>query len=161
MTTQQTDMVAEMFPGPEGAKRLERFLGEWVVEGSLTMEGNAAPVAGHWSFVPAAAGWGLRSKFEGMIEGMGRADEDDLVGFDAETGLVHIYSLTNTGNVHDHVGDWTGADTMEFVCETTQGGAPYREVITCDFTSPTSVTFHSTEHIGGELASTFEANLRK
>lgn len=163
MTTQeqQADMITEMFPIPEGAKRLGRFLGDWTAQGSLAMEGNSLPVRGSWRFVPAAAGWGIRSKFEADIKGMGHMDEDDLAGFDAETGLSHIYSLTNTGNVHDHVGRWTGADSVEFVCETTQGGKPYREVIVCTFHGDRELVVSSTEYVGGEQISAFEATLRK
>lgn len=161
MTTQQTDQVAVMFPIPEGAKRLERFRGDWTVTGSLAMEGNTMPVAGRWQMVPAAAGWGLRCKFEGTIEGLGTADEDDLVGYDQETGLSHVYSLTNTGNVHDHVGDWTSADVLELVYEGTMQGAPYREVVTCTFSGDAAVQLRSVEHVGGELVSVFEANLTK
>ena len=124
------------------------------------MEGNSMPVSGIWRFVPAAAGWGLRAKFEGNVEGMGRMEEDDLFGFDAETGKTHIYSLTNTGNVHDHVGGWTGADSLEFVCATTQDGKPYREVIVCAFRgSEVAVTI--TEWVEGQQTAVFAATFRK
>ncbi len=162
MTTQeQTDAVAEMFAVPEGAKRLEWFVGEWTLGGTLELEGNTFAISGDWSMTPAAGGWGVRSQLRGEIEGLGPMLEDDLLGFDPETALIHLYSLTNTGNVHDHVGQWREDGGFDLVYEGTQQGQPYREEIELRREGERRFTVRSVEHVGGALASMMQAELTR
>ena len=163
MTTQeqQTGIIAEMFPVPAEAKRLERFLGDWSVEGSVTMEGNPARMTGSWRFTPAAAGWGVRAKLEAQVEGLGAMDEDDLAGFDAETGSFHVYSLTNTGNVHDHAGGWPDDNTFQMAYDGLQEGKAYREEVTISFLRADELEIHGKEYVGGQLISSTDVTLRK
>lgn len=161
MTTQKMPTLGEMFPIPDGAKALERFLGEWEVNGSLTMEGTTLPMAGRWLFEPAAAGFGVRCTLTAEIEGLGAYAESDLVGFDAETGAVHIFSLTNSGAVHDHAGRWVGDDRIEFEFNGTQGGKPFREVGTMDIVAPTRLHLVSTDYVDGAVTAVMEATLTR
>lgn len=162
MTTQeQTDMVAEMFPVPEGAKRLGWFVGEWTLGGTLQMGGDTFPISGDWSMTAAAGGWGVRSHLQGQIEGFGAMYEDDLLGFDQESGLIHLYSLTNTGNVHDHVGPWREDGDFDLVCEGTQQGQAYHEAIEFRCDGDRRFTVRSVERVGGEVASVMEAVLTR
>lgn len=162
MTTQeQTDAVAEMFPVPEGAQRLEAFVGEWTLSGTLEMQGNTFAIAGDWSMTPAAGGWGIRSELRGRIEGLGAMLEDDLLGFDQESGQVHLYSLTNTGNVHDHTGQWRDDGGIDLVYEGTQQGQPYHETIELRSDPAGRLTVHSVERIGGAVASVMAATLTR
>jgi hypothetical protein len=118
------------------------------------------PVTGTWRSQPAAAGWGVSAKFEGTIEGMGHVAEDHLFGYNQETGVTHFYALTNTANVHDHPGKWTGPDSLEFVCETTQQGKPYREVVMVTIEGD-AVHVVATEYLDGQEAGVFDCTFRK
>jgi hypothetical protein len=158
--TMQTDTMTEMFPIPAEAKRLERLLGDRICEGTLTMEGNSMPVTGSWRGQVAAAGWGVAAHFDGHIEGMGSYVEDHLFGYDQETGLTHFYALTNTGNVHDHAGRWTGPDSLELVYEGAQGGKPFREVVAIA-TEGDAVHVVATEYLDGQQSAVFDARFRK
>lgn len=162
MTTQeQTDMVAEMFPIPDGAKRLEWFIGEWTLGGTLQMGADTFAISGDWSMTRAAGGWGVRSVLRGQVEGLGAMLEDDLLGFDQESGLIHLYSLTNTGNVHDHTGPWRDDGGLDLVYEGTQQGQPYREEIELRRDGEGRFTVRAVEHVGGEVASVMLAELTR
>ncbi|MBX7112529.1 MAG: hypothetical protein K1X87_11885 [Dehalococcoidia bacterium] len=162
MTTQeQTDMVAEMFPIPEGAKRLEWFIGEWTIDGTLQMGEDTLPLTGGASILAAAGGWGLRSELVGQVQGLGTMRENDLFGFDQERGLLHMYSLTNTGNVHDHVGQWRDDGGFDLVYEGVQQGQPYREEMEVRRTGEAAFTIHDVEYVAGALASVMEVELTR
>jgi hypothetical protein len=150
---------ANLFPIPDEARRLERFLGTWNVSGALTAEGTVMPMSGQWQFSPAAAGWGVASELRAEVEGMGVYEEYDLVGFDAETGLFHVYSLTNSGAVHDHVARWSTADRFEFEYTGLQGGQPYREVGTVEILADGGIRVTSEDFVNGEIATSMEARL--
>jgi hypothetical protein len=44
---------------PEEARRLEAFLGEWLVEGTLRSGQSTSAISGLWRFERAIDGWGL------------------------------------------------------------------------------------------------------
>jgi hypothetical protein len=157
----QMPTLAELFPVAEQARALERFLGRWSVEGTLTVEGNPLRMRGEWLFSPAAAGWGVKGTLRAEIDGMGVYEEDDLVGFDVETGSLHLYSLTNSAAVHDHVASWSSADVFEFDYEGLQGGKPYREVGRAEFLGADRLQIDSTDHVEGQLSSEMKATLRR
>jgi hypothetical protein len=163
MTTQEQriDRVAELFPIPEQARTLERFIGEWTVEGTITTEGETGAMSGTWSFTRAAGGWGIHARLDGYLEGLGVLDEDTLVGFDAGSGVFHAYSLTNTGHVHDHPGGWVDADTLEFALDASQGGKPYREEISIRFTGRDELHIRGVEYIEGQVVTSMDARLRR
>jgi hypothetical protein len=153
--------LAEMFPLPDGAKTLERFIGDWTFDGTLTIEGNALPMTGEWSFTGVAGGWGVRGAMTSEVEGLGSYEEDDLVGFDQETGKVHIYSVTNSAAVHDHVGEWSDENTLQAEYDGLQGGKPYHEAIRVRFTASDVIEMESQDYVEGELASAIVVTLRK
>ena len=92
---------------------------------------------------------------------MGTYEEDDLVGFDVETEKFHIYSLTNSAAVHDHVASWTGPDVLEFDYHGLQGHKPYREVGRAEFLALDRLEIESTDYVEGELTSSMNATLSR
>ena len=150
-----------MFPTPEQTRLFDRLVGNWHVQGSLTMGGVALPLAGRWEFRAAAGGWGVSASLRAAIEGMGAYEEDDLAGFDVETGQFHIYSLTNTSAVHDHLAVWRSPDLLELTFDGTQGGAQYREESSMRFVSDNEAQLVSTDYVGGLVSTVMEATLRR
>ncbi len=162
MTTQeQMPTLAEMFPLPDEAKSLGRFIGEWSIEGTLTIEGNPLPMTGEWTFTPVAGGWGLLAVMRSQVEGLGAYEEGDLIGFDKETGKFHIYSITNSAAVHDHVGGWTDENTFEIAYEGLQDGKAYRETAVMRVLPDGTLRLESTDYVEGDLASIIAVTLRK
>jgi hypothetical protein len=153
--------LAELFPVPDEARKLARFIGAWSVDGTLTVEGNPLKMVGEWIFAPSAAGWGVRASLRAEIEGLGAYEEDDLVGYDIETDTFHIYSLTNSGAVHDHVASWTSENVLEFEFDGLQGGKPYREVGRMDLLAADRILATSTDYVDGQEASSMEVTLTR
>ena len=151
----------ELFPLPDGARRLQVFVGDWKVEGTLTFEGKPLKVKGTWKISSAAAGWGVLNVGRMELEGMGKYEEVDILGFNPGEKLVHLFSLTNTAAVHDHKGRWSDDTTLNFVYEGSQEGKKYREEITVKFHSPKEWSINELDSLDGQIISTMEITLRK
>jgi hypothetical protein len=91
----------EAKPNPAQAE-IKRLVGKWSGKGTITAEGQTHAVTMTWNCTDAAAG----AKCHGKIVGLpGFTYElDDLWGYSAVDGLVHWYTVTNAGEVHDHAG---------------------------------------------------------
>lgn len=87
------------------------LVGRWKGAGTLVAEGATAPVTLTWTCALAAGGYAVSCVVDGEAEGMGPLAESDLFGVDPTTGLFHWYSVTNTGEVHDHWGSCDGETT--------------------------------------------------
>lgn len=79
ITVPKNPTLSELFPLPEGAKKLCAFAGNWSVEGILTFGGTPFRVTGTWAFSSAVAGWGILNVGHLNIEGMGAYEEVDLL----------------------------------------------------------------------------------
>jgi len=75
---EQSPTISEVFPIPAEAKRLEVFLGDWDVEGTVTFGGNAMKAKGRWAFRKAAGGWGLKATMKVNLEGIDDFDVPEL-----------------------------------------------------------------------------------
>jgi hypothetical protein len=157
----EAQTLAELFPVPDQARQLARFIGAWAVEGTLTVEGNPLKMVGEWIFAPSAAGWGVRASLRAEIEALGAYEEDDLVGYDVETRTFHIYSLTNSGAVHDHVASWASENVLDFEYNGLQGGKPYREVGRVELLAADRMLAESTDFVDGQEASSMEVTLTR
>lgn len=153
--------ITELFPIPQEAKKLESFLGNWTIEGNMTVEGSPLKASGIWHFAKAAAGWGIKGSMKMEIEGLGSYEEDDLVGFDRETGRFHLYTLTNSAAVHDHLGSWTDEDTLKLEYDGLQDGKKFREEITVRIKNPSEFEIHEVDKVEGQVNMTMDVTLRR
>lgn len=153
--------LTEIYPVPPESLELNRFAGVWTVDGTVAAEGAEMPIKGVWKFAPAAAGWGIAATLRAHIDPLGAYEEDDLLGFDAETGLFHIYSLTNSGAVHDHVARWTTSDRLEFDHTGLQGGKAYRETGSVEFADERTLHIESEDYVDDALSSRMLMTLRR
>jgi hypothetical protein len=151
----------ELFPIPTEARKLQRFLGSWRIRGTLTVEGTPLAMSGTWTFEEAAGGWGVKATMRATVDGMGSYEEDDLVGFDVETGTYHVYSLTNSSAVHDHIGVWVDERTFTIAFDALQTGKPFREEVTVNFVSDRELEIHEKDYLDGQIVTMMDAVLRK
>ncbi|RXE56617.1 hypothetical protein ABH15_00010 [Methanoculleus taiwanensis] len=153
--------IRELYPIPAEIERLWVFLGDWHGEGVLKAGGDTMKVAGRWRFVTAAGGWGVRVSMESVIEGFGDYALDSLFGIDTETGTLHIYSLTNMAETHDHTACWSDETTLHGRYDGLKGGKPFREDFTIRVVRPGAMTLEYVERIDGLLDSTMTIHLTK
>jgi len=62
---QNRPTLADIFPLPVEAKRLEVFLGNWNVAGTLTFMGKPFGIKGIAKFSSVAKGWGVLAHYYG------------------------------------------------------------------------------------------------
>ncbi len=153
--------IAEMYPVPAEIEKLHVLLGRWMVNGELQTGGETMPVSGEWEFNIAAGGWGLKSSNRLAVAGLGDYYLDNLFGYDRETGTMHVYSLTNMAETHDHVMAWTGDDEIRGYYEGPRDGKPFREDFYLTFKNPSELTIRYVEKADGKLDSMMELVLRK
>jgi hypothetical protein len=145
---------------PADAARLTAFLGEWRVEGTMSAGEFPAVVSGTWRFEPAANGWGVLGFLETEIEGMGAFEERELIGFDAEEGIIHLFSM-NKFAIRDHQGGWTDANTLVVRHRGMHAGTDVAEEITIDVVAPGRMVGRVIEHADGSVVVTTDLTMER
>ncbi|MGB9939848.1 hypothetical protein [Methanosarcina sp.] len=153
--------ISEMYPIPPEVKKLHVFLGDWSVEGIIKTGGSVMKLEGKWDFSKAAGGWGLKSANRFEVEGMGVYELDNLFGFDKETGKLHIYSITNMAETHDHIASWSDENTLKGEYDGLKDGKKFREDFTIKLVSPQEFTIDYVEKVNDQIDSTMNLRLKK
>jgi hypothetical protein len=114
---------------PPAQLAIKGLIGKWSGKGVIKSEGKTHKVTMSWECVAAAGGTGVKCKAQILgIPGF-TYEFDDLWALSPADGLVHWYTITNAGEVHDHQGhlDTTGGQLAAHVAI---GGKMLSEVIT-------------------------------
>lgn len=146
----ETDSVAA------AAGRLSAFVGDWLVDGVMFGDGGRRQISGHWTFDEAADGWGVAGTLTTIIEGIGRLAERELIGYDSETGQIHLFSMNRVA-IRDHIGGWEG-DTL--VTRFVSDDKTTVEEIRLRFPTPDRMEASVSEHSNGQLVLTTELSLQ-
>jgi hypothetical protein len=159
VTAPVADAVAATAPDTPAAARFYAFVGHWKGLGQISEPGHA-PTALTLAFScsKASAGWAVR------CEMMARNDklmitESDLMGVDPATGTGHWYAVTNQGETHDHVAEWSGAKAMKARHTWTQDGKNMEEDIAFAFTGNKAMDFRSVVREDGKEVAAFSGRL--
>jgi len=128
--------------GPAAA-RFYPLVGHWKGNGQMSEPGQA-PVALElkWDCRKASAGSAVLCEMTAKNDKM-LAAETDLFGVDPVTGKGHWFAVTNQGETHDHVAEWTDATTMKARFAWTQDGKAWEENVSFKLTSARSIEFRS------------------
>ncbi|AAM03912.1 TPA: hypothetical protein HA338_11015 [Methanosarcina acetivorans] len=153
--------ISEMYPIPPEIKRLHVFLGDWNAEGTIKIGDNKLKLEGKWRFSTAAGGWGLKSANKFEVEELDTYELDNLFGFDRETGTLHIYSLTNMAETHDHTASWSDENTLKGGYEGLKDGKKFREDFTIKLVSPDEITIDYIEKVDDQIDSIMNVILKK
>lgn len=106
-------------------------------------------------------GQGIQTRLTGELPGLGPVDESDLWGYDPGADLVHMFSITSFGDVHDHAGRWTDERTLALQWRGVREGQEAIEEISITLPSGGEMHVRSTMTVGGQPAGAFEATFRK
>jgi hypothetical protein len=121
-------IAADSKPSPAQVA-IKSLIGKWTGNGTIQSEGKTHKVTMSWDCVAAAGGTGAKCKASIVgIPGF-TYEFDDLWALSPADGLVHWYTITNAGEVHDHQGhlDTSGGQLAAHVAV---GGKMLSEVIT-------------------------------
>jgi len=118
--------LADDKPNPQQLE-IKKLAGKWSGAGTIFMEGKTHKVTMTWDCADAVAG----TKCNATILGIPNFTYqfDDLWGWSAADGLVHWYTVTNAGEVHDHRGHLDANGGLLQV-ELPMDGKLFSEVIT-------------------------------
>jgi hypothetical protein len=145
---------------PVEARRLEAFLGEWNVVGTLTTEEGPAVVSGRWRFESAVNGWGVLGVLHTEIEGVGAFEENELIGFDANEGKIHLFSM-NKFAIRDHTGGWLDEVRLRVQWQVAQGSAHVIEAIEIEFATPDRMIGRVIETTDGVVVATTDLKISR
>jgi hypothetical protein len=153
--------ISEIYPIPAEIKKLHVFLGDWLVEGTIKTGKSIMKLEGTWNFSTAAGGWGLKSANRFEVEGMGTYELDNLFGFDKELGELHIYSITNMAETHDHTAFWSDENTLKGEYDGLKDGKKFREDFVIKLISPQEFRIDYIEKVDDQIDSTMSLRLRR
>lgn len=87
--------------------------------------------------------------------------ESDLFGVDAATGQGHWYAISDQGDAHDHLTQWSDAKTMTASHAWTQEGKHMEERVTFSLPTRKALEFHSVVTADGEEVNTFSGKMSR
>jgi len=139
------------------------LVGKWTATGTVTMGKDSAKVKATWDCKRISDKWGVLCSLNLKgIPGLPTYAETDLFGFEPNSRKYHWFSVTNAGETHDHVADFSTGNSLKFVYTGTQEGKPFKEVV--DMTigkDDKSFTLKSETFVDGASTSVFEVQAKK
>jgi len=148
-------------PAAPAAARIYPFVGTWSGRGELSEPGQKpVPLSLGLKCSKASSGWAVRCEMTAK-NGQMVITETDLMGVDPVTGQGHWYAVTNQGETHDHVAEWTDASTMKARHEWTQDGKRMGEDVTLRFGGRKSLEFRSVTSADGQEVARFSGTVTR
>jgi hypothetical protein len=148
-------------PIPDQAKKLQQFVGTWEGTGSMNMGEMKHEMKITHISEPTADGWGVSNTEINETEGMETYRCINIFGYDAGSDQTHLYSVSNYGDCHDHMGKWADENTLRLRYDGVWDGKPIKETITIAFDSPEQYRFTVTKQVGGEHMFTIDGIMTK
>lgn len=142
-------------------KPLEQFLGRWLGK-DMTFEANGKvhKIEVYFEIIEILEGWGLRSYLQAEIPEFGTFREIDMWGYDPGTETVHMFTVTNAGQAHDHLGKFRDDNTLLLTHRGKADGRQVAEDITLARISD-ELVYHNKEKIGGKVEVVFEGIFKR
>ncbi len=101
---------------PEQLQTLERLVGTWKGKRMRYESGDIkSDVEVELEVRRIVDGWGLESTMVSEIPGVGEYRERDLWGYDHAEKSIHMFSVKNMGQSHDHSGAWKDEKTLRLM----------------------------------------------
>lgn len=91
---------------PQQLTDILRLEGSWEGKAALTLEGKSYSFVYRAKFNKTAGGNGLYMDEWFDAPDLGKLMGANLIGFNANDGNVHWFSVDNFGTTHDHLGTW-------------------------------------------------------
>jgi hypothetical protein len=137
------------------------YTGTFDGDATVTMNGKSTPFKLRHVNTQVAQGFGLQCNESADIPEMGHYEASNIFGFETGKNLLHLYTVSNMGDTHDHWGKWSDDKTWDVTYEGLQNGKKLVEKIHCVFDTPTSYHFTSETTVGGQFFSKFAATMTK
>jgi hypothetical protein len=146
---------------PEAVQRLAPLAGRFEGTASYTADGKTTRFTLRQDSRLSAGGWGLECTESADTPELGHYASVNIFGFDPGRGQLHLYSVTNLGDCHDHVGNWLSDNQVYFREEGFLDGKPMIEEIPLTIVGPNQYRFRSVTTVAGQVTAIFEADMRR
>lgn len=134
--------------------------GDWQGEGRVSENDEVSHFDLRLQCSQASAGWAELCMMSGRDrDGVIVLAETDLFGVDPVTGQGHWYAVSNSGETHDHLADWTDAHTLHAHLGWQQDGKQMEERIVLSLAGAKTLEFHSVVSENGHDVSEFSGTL--
>ncbi len=158
---QQEKLEMQPPPMPNEIGRLDQFVGDWSGDGKLISMGKSCEAKISHKFIKFPFGWGLEMLERSEIPGSPTYYAHNMMGFYMGGGKYHLYTVSNYGDVHDHVGNWASDKELYLQYDGMMEGQKYLEKLHIMVDSPSQYSFADTVEMGGQIAQVFTATMKK
>lgn len=140
-------MTQQSTQQPKELELLKQLVGEWTVGVAMKMhDGTTLSGCGTMTAKEIASGLGINSEINLDIEGYGFYVEHDMWSFDRSTNKVNLYSLTSSGAVHNHIGNWKDDKTLELKWTGVSEGKDSAEEVTIKWLTVDEIRVFETDY---------------
>lgn len=145
----QWNLAQNQIPGAlAGLMRLE---GSWEGPARMMLEGKNYQFTYTAVFKKAADGMGLTME-EGFTHSeLGTLKGSNLIGFNANDGKIHWFSVDNFGTAHDHLGHWISEDHFYMQAGEIQQKKKFVEKINMKFNGKNQLELSLTASLDGKV----------
>ena len=155
-------MTQSSIQQPKELQLLKQLVGEWAVGIAMKLP-NDKVVSGCGTITAKEVDSGLAISSEANmhIEGYDDYLEHDLWSFDRETGKIHLFSVTSSGDAHDHVGGWKNDKTLELKWNGKYEGKDTAEDISLTCLTEDEIRVHEVDSSEGKISVTTDYVLKR
>ena len=136
---------------PEQIRKLEAILGTFEGEATMTEGGKLLKGMVRHANSSISDGWGFLMEEVITMEDGTAYKSHNIIGYDAGGGKVHVFSITNAGETHDHKGSWTKPTTVSVQYEGKWEGKPYVEKASLTIDGPDSYSLSWNATLAGKV----------
>jgi hypothetical protein len=147
-------------PAPE-IQKLIPYVGSWEGDGTLTMDGKTTPVRVRHEWVAISDDWGVQIHETADLGEAGVYRSENFFGFDPGARKLHLFTVSNMQDCHDHAGVWRDNETLQLRWESTWEGKPLVEDLVATFDGPDRYTAQSTTTVGGKVRDVLEITMKR
>ena len=148
-------------PVPEGVKKLYVFLGNWKGKAMMTANGQTQTFDYFMDMKTDADGWGILYHEKGLIPNAAPYLGFGMLAFDASDNTVHIFTVSNYADVHDHKGNWTDDKHFTLIYNGTSEGKMLKEELTAEIVDANTFKFSDVVSINGQTSQTLSVEMHK
>jgi len=127
---------------PKEITRLKSLPGMWNGSITGTMDGKKVKGTVRHLYRSCSNGWGMEMNENMNLDSMPQYSCINLFGFNAGDKKLHVYSVSNFGDTHDHSGTWSSDKSLSLEYISVVNGKPFKEKL--DITFDTDSTYHFT-----------------
>jgi len=138
-----------------------RLEGRWEGKATLVLEGNTFTFTYYAEFKKTSDGKGMLMEESFNSPELGALHGTNLIGYNANDGKIHWFSVDNFGTTHDHSGTWKNRDHFSMSTRETVNNMAYVEEIDLKFTGEDSMELSLLATMDGKEYETIAASFKR